>query len=272
MDDPPYIHPAPGKKIMSTYKAIPAYYDPEYGHYDMLRRDVPLMLRHMPRRRQKVLELAVGTARAAITIAKAGHHVTGVDYDPEMIEIAAKKRDAAGLSEMNLTLRQANLLRLNLNEQFDWICLLFNTFLNFTTLKDQDAVLSGVVRHLKPKGRFWLDIFQPNLSLIAEEASIDLDPFVFYVPELDRTVFKVTDVHRDPSAQLQRITFRYGWFDANGRAHTDERQFDLTFMFPRELQLLLERHGLKIEHFYGDYDASPLDADSPRMIVQCKRA
>jgi hypothetical protein len=43
----------------------------------------------------------------------------------------------------------------------------------------------------------------------------------------------------------------------------------MTFIFPRELQLLLERNGLKIEHFYGNYDGSKLNADSPRMIVCC---
>jgi hypothetical protein len=47
--------------------------------------------------------------------------------------------------------------------------------------------------------------------------------------------------------------------------------FDLTFIFPRELQLLLERNGFKIERIYGDYDGSTLNADSPRMITMARR-
>jgi len=43
-------------------------------------------------------------------------------------------------------------------------------------------------------------------------------------------------------------------------------------MFPRELQLLLERNGLRIEHLYGNYDGSAITPDSPRIIASCARA
>ena len=48
--------------------------------------------------------------------------------------------------------------------------------------------------------------------------------------------------------------------------------FNATFLFPRELQLLLERNGLRIERMFGNYDGSPLGDDSPRMIARCTRA
>ncbi len=260
---------------MSKYKAIPAYYDAEYAYSEMLEHDVPFMLAHMPGRRQRVLELAVGTGRAAVGLAAAGHRVMGVDYDAGMLAIAKRKRDAAGILPRDLELVRGDLLRLKLGERFDWICLLFNTFLNFTSLEAQDAVLRGVVGHLKPRGRFWLDIFQPNLALLAQESSTDLDPFVFHVPALGRTVFKVTDIKRDPSVQVQRVTFRYVWFDDQGREQRERTEFDLTFIFPRELRLLLERNGLKIERMYGDYDGScagcGLAADHRAMCAGLRR-
>jgi hypothetical protein len=45
----------------------------------------------------------------------------------------------------------------------------------------------------------------------------------------------------------------------------------MTFMFPRELRLLVERHGMRIEKLYGNYDGSAMDADSPRMIAMCRK-
>lgn len=42
-------------------------------------------------------------------------------------------------------------------------------------------------------------------------------------------------------------------------------------LFPRELRILLERNGLAIEHLWGNYDGSPLGANSPRMIARCCR-
>lgn len=256
---------------MKRYRAIAEYYDAENEHHAMLRRDIPFLLGHLPRRRQTILELAVGTGRAAIPLARAGHRVVGVDYARDMLEIARRKRDAAGISQRDLSLVCADVLRLGLRRKFDWVVLLFNTFLAFHTLEDQDALLQGVAGHLKRRGRFWLDIFQPNLELIAKAQSKNLDPTLFHVPELNRTVFRSTSVERDPAAQMQRVTFHYRWFDDRGREHRQRVAFTLTFVFPRELRLLLERNGLVIEKLYGDYDRSPLTADSPRMIALCRR-
>ncbi|MGD0462633.1 MAG: class I SAM-dependent methyltransferase [Tepidisphaeraceae bacterium] len=256
---------------MKKYRAIAEYYDAECAHHEMLRRDVPFLLGHLPRRRQSVLELAVGTGRAAIPLAQAGHRVVGVDYARDMLEIAGRKRDALGISRRDLSFVCADVLRLRLRRKFDWVVLLFNTFLAFQTLEDQDALLQAVVRHLKPRGRFWLDIFQPNLQLIAQPKSKNLDPVLFHVPELNRTVFRETRVQRDPATQIQKVTFHYRWFDQRGTEHRQRVAFALTFVFPRELQLLLERNGLAIEKCYGDYDRSELNADSPRMIALCRR-
>ena len=254
---------------MKQYKAIAEYYDPENEHHRMLQEDVPFFLGQLPRRRQTILELAAGTGRAAIPLAQAGHAVVGVDYAQDMLDIALRKRDAVGLTDKQLELLYADALQLDLGRTFDWVCIFFNTFLAFSTLEQQDRVLQAVRRHLAPRGRFWLDIFQPSLTLLAQEFSSSLEPMAFYVPQFERTVFKTTAVRRDPSRQLQHVTFHYTWYDANGRAHHQRTTFDLTFIFPRELQILLERNGLRIEEMYGNYDGGTLNADSPRIIVRC---
>src|SRR5258706_6896928 len=235
----------------------------------MLQSDVPFLLKHL-KPKQSILELAVGSARAAIPLAQAGHRVVGIDNDPAMLQLATQKRNSVGLKEKQLRLINQDILSLNLKQKFDWIILLFNTFLIFTTLEQQDRALQQIRRHLKPKGRFWLDIFQPNLALIAQDESNNLQPKTFYVPSLDRTVFRSTDVRRDPASQIQRATFNYIWVDGNGRQIQQKRTFNLTLLFPRELRILLERNGLQIEELYGNYDGSKLNANSPRRIACCR--
>ena len=254
---------------MAKYRAIPEFYDAEYEHQDFLDRDVPFFLKHL-KRRQSVLELAVGTGRAAIPIAQAGHSVVGIDHHPGMLRLAKQKRDSVGLKAEELELLEADILTMNLRRKFDWVCLLFNTFLLFTTLQEQDRALQNIRRHLKASGRLWLDIFNPDPALLAEKESKNHDPKTFYVPQFDRTVFRSVDIRRNPAAQVQRITFNYIWFDQQGQQKHQRREFDLTFIFPRELQILLERNGLKIEHLYGNHDGSKLTSDSPRMIACCK--
>jgi ubiquinone/menaquinone biosynthesis C-methylase UbiE len=261
--------------MTKRYRAIAEYYDAENERLPWLQRDVPFFLSQLPavRRRLNILELATGTARAAIPIAQAGHRVVGVDYAKDMLEIAHRKRDAVGLGDRELTLVHNDVLKLDLKERFDVIAIFFNTFLGFTTLEQQDRLLQVVRRHLKPRGGiFWLDVFQPNLALLADDVSKGIDATIFHVPSLNRTVFVNVDVRRDPAKQLQRVTFNYRWHDVHGVEHKQRTDFDLTFIFPRELQILLERNGLRVEKMFGDYDGEPLDADSPRIIARCRIA
>ena len=257
---------------MPRYRAIAEYYDHENERLGWLKRDVPFLLRHLPHKPQDVLELACGTGRAAVPLAEAGHRVVGVDYAADMLRIAREKRDALGVAERNLRLLHRDVLKLKLGKRFDWVVILFNTFLGFTTLDEQDRVLRVVREHLKPGGRFWVDIFQPNLALMASERSTRIEPSAFYVPSLDRTVYMDVDVRRDPSRQLQEVTFNYKWFDKGGNARRQRTRFEITFIFPRELQILLERNGLRIRKIWGNYDGSALGADSPRMIVMAQPA
>jgi SAM-dependent methyltransferase len=180
-----------------------------------------------------------------------------------------------GLTERQLSLVRADLLdpAFDLGRRFDWVCVFFNTFLAFTTLEQQDRVLQNARKHMKPRGgRLYLDLFHPDPVRLAREHEEGLEPVAFHVPRYDRTVMKTTDVRRDPARQVMTVTFNYTWFDPHGRERREKRTFDMTWLFPRELQLLLERNGLRLEHRWGNYDGSELDADSPRMIVRCRQA
>lgn len=251
---------------MRRYRALAHYYDAEYENLEILRYDVPFFLAHLPGHRRSILELACGTGRAAIPIAQAGHRVVGVDIAPDMLELARHKRDSVGLSERQLRLIHCDALELDLPERFDAVCIFFNTFLNFVTLEAQDRLLQTVRKHLKPRGKLWIDIFQPDLSLLAQRHHEQLEPETFYVPALDRTVTRTTEILGDPSRQLQKITYHYRWFDRYGQERRRKVRFELTYLFPRELRLLLERNGFRLRDLWGNYDDSPLRWDSPRMI------
>ena len=253
------------------YKAIAEYYDAENANHRVLEEDVPFFLGQLPRRRQSILELAVGTGRAAIPLAQAGHRVVGVDYAADMLDIARRKRDAVGLGEKQLSLIEANAMTLDLGQTFDWVCVFFNTFLVFATLEQQDAALQAVLRHLKPRGRFWLDVFQPDLRLLSEPMRTELDPSLFFVPRFGRTVLKTIESRRSLTPQVQHVTFHYTWFGPHGQEHHERTRFDMTYIFPRELRLLIERNGMRIEHLFGNYDGSELTPESPRIIARCCR-
>lgn len=256
--------------MSKRYRHVAEYYDAEYSGSKMLEQDVPFFLGQLPRKRQSILELCVGTGRVAIPLAQAGHQVVGADYAPDMLAVATRKRDGVGLSPRQLRLVRHDVTKLDLGRTFDWVCIFFNTFLAFPTLKEQDRVLQTVLRHMKPRGRFWIDVFNPDLSMVADPALENLEPHAFFVPRFGRTVSMTTSIKR-LDVQLQHVTFHYQWFDEFGREMREKTEFDMTYMFPRELQILLERNGLRIERQWGNYDGSRLTAKSPRIISRCCR-
>lgn len=243
------------------------FYDFENDRHPILKQDVPFFLGLLPRRRQTVLELAVGTGRAAIPIAQAGHSVVGVDESGKMLEIARRKRDAVGISAAQLRLIHADAKTLRLRQAFDWVAIFFNSLLGFSTLPELDAVLGNVRRRLKPRtGRFFFDLFHPDHLRLTREHERAIEPDVFFVHTIGRTVYRETAIRRDVGRSLMHVQFRYRWFDDAGREKRATMKFDATYLFPRELRILLERNGLQIESLWGNYDASPLTSHSPRMI------
>ena len=254
---------------MAEYRAIPDFYDAEYAASDDLRRDVPFLLSKLPKRPIDVLELGCGTGRASIPLSDAGHRVVGVDVDPAMISMAVEKRVAAGLTVHQCDLQVGDALTLDLGRRFDRVVLLFNTFLGFTTTDAHAAVLATAARHLAPKGRLWLDNFFPNVELLAAGDADALDPHVFYAPSLGRSVYRETSIARDLGRHVQTVTHAYAWHDDAGGPQSADNEFEVTWMFPRELSLLLAPHGLRIARSWGGYDGKPVGDDSQRLIAEC---
>jgi len=259
-------------KRSKHYRAIAEYYDAEYVSNDVLDHDVPMLLDHLPKRSQRVLELCCGTGRAAVPLAEAGHRMTGIDVDSALLAIARRKAKVSGLDASRLELVRADVLTFRRDAEFDWAFLIFNTLLNFTTLAEQDKLMSNVCAALKPGGRFWIDVFYPDLSILAVDHHEHFDSATFYVPALNRSVHRTTEIRRSTKrAQLQEVTFHYAWADDSGDVHREQVRFEMTWMFPRELTLLLERNGFTVDRLYGDYDGGDVTPDSSRLIALAKK-
>ncbi len=226
---------------MKAYRAIAEYYDPENAQHPMLEQDVPFFLGQLPDRRQSVLELAVGTGRAAIPVARRrGTGWWAWITRRRCSRSPAAKRDGVGLTDRELRLLRGDALRVNLDEQFDWVCVFFNTFLAFTTLEQQDRVLQVARPPQAARGRIWFDVFQPDLATLSRPLTADMEPTLFYVPEFDRTVLKTTEVRPSPASQVQQVTFNYAWFDGDGVERRERTQFPMTWIFPRQMRMLVE--------------------------------
>jgi len=96
-----------------------------------------------------VLEVACGTGRATLEIAKQANKVYAIDISSQMIDVARKNIKEKGINNIELSVEDAYSLPFD-NEMFD-IVICINSLHNMIY---PEKALSEIKRVLKPEGRF----------------------------------------------------------------------------------------------------------------------
>ena len=68
------------------------------------------------------------------------------------------------------------------------------------------------------------------------------------------------------ATQINEIRFRWEIEQPSGEIEHLASSFPMRWFYRFEIEHLLERCGLEIEHLYGKFDRSPFEDDSPEMI------
>ena len=208
-----------------------------------------------------VLELGCGTGRVLLEIAGEGFPCTGLDASQHMLaRLRAKSRYP------NLRLVHAPMQRFELpGERFGLVFSAFRAFQHLYTVEDQLACLACVRRHLAPGGRFAFDVFAPRLARMAqleEPESVDLR----FAHE-GEDVVRFASVTRNPTLQLLTVRFRYERSRAGSVVANEHARFQMRWFWRYELEHLLARAGFREVEIYGDFDRSPVSADTPAFVV-----
>ena len=214
----------------------------------------------------RILELACGTGRLAIPLAQAGFLVTGLDISEGMLErcslkLSKKEEDA----RKNLTLHLGDMRDFDFDQAFDLIFIGFNSVNHLLTIQEQLNTFRCVYKHLGKGGRFMVDVYSPNLTLLAASSDSEIE----VGPERERYTSGFGDrVRRHnsrkyfPEDQLWSVHERGDSKPIDEHRTTDS----IHVYFPRELHLLYMHSGFEVEEVYGDYSFGKFVASSPRMI------
>jgi SAM-dependent methyltransferase len=233
-----------------------------------------------------VLEIACGTGRVSIPIARLGFTVTGLDIVPSMLAVARGK--SAGLP---IRWVEGDGRHFDLEEQFKLVFLTGNAFQAFLTRADQEALLNCVRRHLHEDGLFAFETRNPrwrnSIDTIPVEPSANRnlpEKGLFALLEtraeevhwqtytdVNGDVVRVskTQVYDHVTQILHWQTYRR-WPEA-GKEHTKVTRIAVRYTFPQELETLLHYNGFTIIRQYGDWNLEPLTASSPSIISVCRR-
>lgn len=204
---------------------------------------------------EAILDLCCGQGRIALELAKRGFQVTGLDLSPSLLSLGRQAAAEAGVDVMWL---QAEMREIPPGP-FDAIINIFSAFGYLESDDEDQKVLDGVARALRPGGHFFLDVHSrehfirvgphsewerlPDGALLLTETEIDLATSRWYV--------KTTLLEVDGRRETQDFVVR---------------QYSLT-----ELVGMLRRAGLVVEHTWGGYDGRPYALESVRLIIVAGR-
>jgi SAM-dependent methyltransferase len=234
---------------MSLYDKIAEIYDPWSRS---VTEDVDFYVERALASGGPVVELAVGTGRIAIPIARAGVRVIGVDSSPAMLTVARRAAEDAGVVD-RLDLRLGDLREPPVSQRAPLVVCPFRSLLHMETETEKLRAIRAAHALLEPDGHFVFDVFAPSREDIAETNGrwLEREPGIFERADWDE------------ESRTLSLSVR----SSDGAATT----FGLHWLSAPEWLELLDDAELEVEALYGWFDGRPYDGEEDMVFVTRRR-
>jgi SAM-dependent methyltransferase len=207
--------------------------------------DVPFYVDLAQRASGSIVELAVGTGRVAIPVARAtGQTVIGIDTSPAMLAQAVEAAEAGGVS---LDLRREDMRDFELTQPAALIYCPARALFHLPTWNDRRRTFERVTEALQPGGRFAWNAFAFDHHLAAGLDGKPQDEPVAHTMRYD-----VADNRVD-------IVLESG------------EKSSLWWATKNEWLGLVDVAGLELEALYGSFDRAPLNSESREYVFVTRR-
>jgi predicted TPR repeat methyltransferase len=200
-----------------------------------------------PLGRDGALELAIGTGRIAVPLARRGVRVRGIDLSPAMVGELRKKTDA-------IPVVVGDMCTTRIDETFSLVYLVYSSIVNVTTQDRQVAAFATAAAHLEPRGCFVAEVEVPRLQRLPPgERYLTFAVSDNYVGFDEYHVAEQGLIsHHQSTAQRLSVPCRYVW--------------------PSELDLMARLAGLELRERWADWDRSPFTAESTKHVSVWQKA
>jgi SAM-dependent methyltransferase len=191
----------------------------------------------------RALELAIGTGRIGLPLARRGVPVHGIELSRAMV---ARLQAKPGAAAVGVTI--GDMATTRVPGTFRVAYLVANTIGNLTTQEGQVACFRNAAAHLEPGGTFVIDMIVPDLQ---------------WLPPGERTrTFEFSDDHVgiDEFDVANQMLTSHHWTFVDGRWE----RFSVPFRYawPAELDLMAQLAGMRLRDRWADWHREPFTSDS----------
>src|SRR5215471_5449788 len=192
-------------------------------------------------------ELAGGTGRIALPLARRGVPVHGIDLSRAMV---ARLRAKPGGANIGVTIGDFATARAE--GTFTLAYLVFNTIMNLTTQEAQVACFRNVAAHLEPGGCFVIEVHVPQLRRLPPGQNVvpfHVSPTRWAFDRYDTATQAMSSNYievADGRGEYTSIPFRYVW--------------------PAELDLMAQLAGMRLRERWGGWRREPFTSESDQHV------
>lgn len=241
----------------------PAAYDQENNHYVG---ELPLLLEWAGKVNGPIIDLACGTGRLTLPLAKEGYQLIGIDVHKGMLEQAAKK---AGKLNLDIQWLQQDCTNFQAGIRSPFIYMVGNSIQHFHTNEAQDQLLSSIKQHLQEDGIFIFDTRFPSANELLQPAT---EEYWKTYMDGENEIDLYTISSYDALKQIQHYTTIRKYKDHSAKI-IDEKitNISLRYTYPLEMERVLKEHNLEIVNVYKDWKGTSIDSDSDYVVYICRK-
>jgi SAM-dependent methyltransferase len=201
------------------------------------------------------LELAIGTGRVALPLAKAGVHVDGIELSPDM---ADRMREKPGGDAIEVVI--GDMSRVTTGKAYGLVYLVYNTIGNLLTQDDQVRCFENAARHLAPGAVFVLECGVHDAMARRYRGYVNAEHIALDTVTLEACRY-------DPVTQV--IDKSHVTLSASGIIVSP---ISLRLAYPPEFDLMARIAGLRLRERWGGWAGEPFTAGSDRHVSVYERA
>jgi len=250
---------------MNDYDLIAPFYDIEHAQFG---EDLPLYQDFAALCMGPLLELACGSGRLLLPLAREGYELTGVDTSTAMLNLAHQRLQNEGLAS-RCKLVQQDICSMHLDQQFRMAFIALGSFAHITRRKQQQQALAAVRAHLAAGAIFILDIANADARYMENLNGQLLHQGTWQHSDGTNLTHLVSPASSTTRHFLE-LTHFYDRFTQGEQVQRTVMKTQLYLFELNEMELLLEQAGFVVKDVYGDYDLGSFELDSPRMIFKAE--